>query len=104
MKRTRPPVRRLGNPKSHPGEAIPHSPPQQDTGDEPQRPVTPYYAREFLTAAALAARWACSTKTLANHRTRGVGCPFVRIGTAVRYRLSDILAFELAAGVRHGQT
>jgi hypothetical protein len=36
-------------------------------------------------------------KTLRNARVSGGYVPFVKIGRSVRYRLSDVLAFEQAA-------
>ena len=51
-------------------------------------------ADQHLTTRDLARRWQVSVKKLENDRWRGGGVPFVRIGSAVRYRLSDILAFE----------
>jgi hypothetical protein len=51
----------------------------------------------FLTEAQLAARHQRSVKTLRNARVSGGHVPFVKIGRSVRYRLSDVLAFEDAA-------
>lgn len=31
-----------------------------------------------------------SVQTLRNWRSRGVGCPFIRLGSAVRYRMADV--------------
>ena len=42
----------------------------------------------------LAERWGTSPKTLRNQRVSGSPVPFVRIGRLVRYRLSDVLAYE----------
>ena len=50
----------------------------------------------FLKPGELAARWRMSLKKLENDRWRGAGVPFVRIGSAVRYRLCDVVAFEEA--------
>ena len=47
-----------------------------------------------LTETQLAERWAISRKTLQAWRLRGGGPRFVRIGTAIRYMLSDITAYE----------
>jgi predicted DNA-binding transcriptional regulator AlpA len=49
-----------------------------------------------LTETQLAERWAISRKTLQAWRLRGDGPRFVRIGTAIRYMLSDITAYEAA--------
>jgi hypothetical protein len=51
----------------------------------------------FLTETQLAARHQRSVKTLRNARVSGGYVPFVKIGRSVRYRLSDVLAFEQAA-------
>ena len=51
---------------------------------------------QHLTTRDLARRWQVSVKKLENDRWRGEGVPFVRIGSAVRYRLCDVLAFEEA--------
>jgi hypothetical protein len=51
----------------------------------------------FLTEAQLAARHQRSVKTLRNARVSGGYIPYVKIGRNVRYRLSDVLAFEQAA-------
>jgi hypothetical protein len=51
----------------------------------------------FLTETQLAARHQRSVKTLRNARVSGAYIPFVKIGRHVRYRLSDVLAFEEAA-------
>lgn len=48
----------------------------------------------FLDAYQLADRWQVSTGHLANQRSQGRGLPYVRIGSRVRYRLSDVEAFE----------
>ena len=48
----------------------------------------------LLTPKDLARRWSMSEKTLANHRCNGTGVPYVKLGTAVRYLVSDVLAFE----------
>ena len=50
----------------------------------------------FLTEKQLASRHQLSAKTLRNARVAGTYIRFVRIGRAVRYRLSDVLAYEQA--------
>jgi hypothetical protein len=50
----------------------------------------------FLTEYQLAARHQCSVKTLRNQRVAGVGIKHVKLGRLVRYRLSDIEAWEEA--------
>ena len=54
---------------------------------------------ELFSDVMLADRWNMSHRTLQGHRESGKGCPFVKMGRNVRYRLSDIIAFE-AAGRR----
>lgn len=53
---------------------------------------------EFLSEADLALRWQKSRRSLQRWRAEGVGPPYHRIGHAVRYRVSDVRAYE--AGVR----
>lgn len=48
----------------------------------------------FLNDRELATRWNCSPKTLRNQRSLRRGCPYFLLGRLVRYRLSDVLAFE----------
>jgi hypothetical protein len=60
------------------------------------RPESPQ-AEVFLTEQQLAARHQRSVKTLRNDRVSGGYVPFLKIGRSVRYRLSDVLAFEKAA-------
>lgn len=48
----------------------------------------------MLTETELALRQHRSVKTLRNDRVSGRGIRFVKIGRSVRYRLSDIEAFE----------
>jgi len=48
----------------------------------------------FLTDQQLAARWRVSVKTLRNARVAGRLIGFVKIGRSVRYRLSEIVAYE----------
>ena len=51
-------------------------------------------ARGVLTERQLATRHQRSVKTLRNARVYGGYVPFVKIGRSVRYRLSDVLAYE----------
>lgn len=63
-----------------------HTPNQQDLTQD-----------QLLTEDQVAARWSISKKTLQNNRSRGVGLRFVKLGErSVRYRLSDVIAFEVA--------
>jgi hypothetical protein len=48
----------------------------------------------FLTEKQLASRHQLSVKTLRNARVTGTYIRFVRLGRTVRYRLSDIIAYE----------
>ena len=51
---------------------------------------------DLFTARELADRWNCSVGHLANLRSAGLGPAYLKIGTAVRYRVSDLLAYEQA--------
>ena len=53
-------------------------------------------ATRLLDDVQLAERWGTSPKTLRNQRVSGSVVPFIRIGRLVRYRLSDVLAYEAA--------
>lgn len=48
---------------------------------------------KFLKAKDVADWLGISEQALANDRYRGEGVPFVRIGSRIRYRLSDLLAY-----------
>ena len=48
----------------------------------------------FLNETQLAEREGVSVKKLQADRLYGVGCPYHKFGRAVRYRLSDVLAYE----------
>lgn len=48
----------------------------------------------LLTQVDLAARWNVSPRTLERWRWEGCGPPHLKIGSHVRYRLSDVEAFE----------
>lgn len=48
----------------------------------------------FINDEQLAVRWGMSAKTLRNLRVAGGHVPFVRLGRLVRYRLSDVEAWE----------
>lgn len=49
---------------------------------------------KLIPETQLANRWGVSPRTLQAQRLRGTGCPFIVIGRNVRYRLSDVIAFE----------
>ncbi len=51
-------------------------------------------SEQFLSEVDLAARWAMSSKTLTRWRGKRCGPPFVKLGGAVRYAMSDVLEFE----------
>lgn len=50
----------------------------------------------LLTEDQLADRWQCSVKKLQNDRLTGRGPNYVKLGRSVRYRFSDVLAYEEA--------
>ena len=63
------------------------------------KPVAPTQAalvQIYLTEQQLAARWAISVKTLQLWRTQGIGVKFCKLGRSVRYKLSEIEAYEAA--------
>lgn len=49
---------------------------------------------QLLTEHQLAAHWNISIKTLQAQRWKGCGITFIKIGRSVRYRISDVAAFE----------
>ena len=53
----------------------------------------------LLTDAQLAVRWQLSRGTLANQRSQGRGPAYLKLAGRVRYRLSDIEAYEQAGFV-----
>src|SRR5215207_5065254 len=54
---------------------------------------------DLLTDAQLAVRWQLSRGTLANQRSQGRGLAYLKLAGRVRYRLSDIEAYEQAGFV-----
>lgn len=48
----------------------------------------------LLQERELAARWNVSVRTLQNRRVQGCSLPFLKLGRSVRYRLSDVVAYE----------
>lgn len=48
----------------------------------------------LMTGTQLAARWQCSVKKLNADRLSGGGCPYVKIGRLVRYRIEDVEEYE----------
>jgi hypothetical protein len=66
-----------------------------------QQKSAPSIADEtLLTEQQLAARWSIAPKTLRNARVEGRLLGFVKIGRSVRYRLSEVIAFEEQNSVR----
>lgn len=49
---------------------------------------------DLLTERNLSDRWQVSCRTLQRWRAEGVGPAWLWIGGSVRYRFSDVLAFE----------
>ena len=54
--------------------------------------------QHLITPAQLASRWGLSLNTLSQWRAAGMGPAYLRIGDgkrpSIRYRMSDILAYE----------
>ena len=59
----------------------------------------PEAVHDLLTDAQLAARWQLSRGTLANQRSQGRGPAYLKLSGRVRYRRSDIEAYEQAGFV-----
>ena len=51
-------------------------------------------AAPIIIPPALASRWDVTVKHLANMRCEKVGPSYVKLGGVVRYRLSDVEAYE----------
>jgi hypothetical protein len=49
-----------------------------------------------LTTTELALRWRITAGFLKNRRLQGQPPPYFKVGKAVRYRMSDVTAFETA--------
>jgi hypothetical protein len=58
--------------------------------------------RDLLTPSQLADRWGVTTGHLANLRHHGEGIGYLKIGSRVAYRFSDVVAFENAHYVSVG--
>ena len=67
---------------------------------EHQKPTLSSGDETFLTEQQLAARWQVSPKTLRNARVEWPPVRFVKIGRSVRYRLSEVIAYEEEHSVR----
>jgi hypothetical protein len=50
----------------------------------------------ILTPGQLAKRWSTSVSYLANLRSQGKGCPYVKLGRRVVYREKDVAGYEMA--------
>jgi len=61
--------------------------------------ASPAAVHDLLTDAQLAARWQLSRGTLANQRSQGRGSAYLKLAGRIRYRLSDIEAYEQAGFV-----
>jgi hypothetical protein len=60
------------------------------------RPFLDLFDALFLTTEELARRWRYSYGSVCNMRRLGTGPSFVRLpGGAIRYRVSEVLAYEL---------
>ena len=62
--------------------------------DDRKQSDLPSAEETFLTEEELAARWRISPKTLRNARVSGRLLGFIKISHLVRYRLSEVIAFE----------
>jgi hypothetical protein len=63
----------------------------------------PADAQDLLTDAQLAVRWQLSRGTLANQRSQGRGPAYLKLAGRVRYRRSDIEAYEGPGSCRGSQ-
>jgi hypothetical protein len=61
--------------------------------------ASPHAVHDLLTDAQLAMRWQLSRGTLANQRSQGRGPAYLKLAGRVRYRRSDIEAYEEAGFV-----
>jgi len=48
----------------------------------------------MITTEQLAARWCTSLGYLANLRSQGKGCPYIKLGRRVVYRAVDVAKYE----------
>ena len=49
----------------------------------------------ILTPVQLAQRWRTSVSYLANLRSQGKGCPYIKLGRRVVYREKDVKRYEM---------
>ena len=61
-----------------------------DRRRDPERKTDPLFFPTLLTESQVASRLAVSPRTLQMWRLKGGGPPFVKMGSAVRYRPDDI--------------
>lgn len=98
--RTEPECRRRGRPEVSPGNesrnaaSMPRAASTVSSDD-----ASPDAVNDLLTDAQLAARWQLSRGTLANQRSQGRGPAYLKLAGRVRYRRSDIEAYEQAGFV-----
>ena len=53
----------------------------------------------LMTTGQLAARWSTSRSYLANLRSQGKGCPYIKLNRRVMYREADVKKYELSRRV-----
>jgi hypothetical protein len=53
----------------------------------------------IITPEQLAIRWHTSRSYLANLRSQGKGCPYVKLGRRVVYRAEDVKKYEMSRRV-----
>ena len=71
-------------------------------GDRKNRDDKDVTVTNLLTTTEAAAALALAPKTLRNWRSQGLGPPFIRLGGAIRYRETDLLAWVDAQAVTVG--
>ena len=49
----------------------------------------------LITTEQLAIRWSTSRSYLANLRSQGKGCPYIKLSRRVMYREADVKRYEL---------
>lgn len=50
---------------------------------------------QLITPEQLAQRWSTSRSYLANLRSQGKGCPYIKLSRRVMYRAIDVKRYEL---------
>lgn len=60
----------------------------------------PDIAHVHLTSNELAARWRVTVRTLERWRAELYGPAWITIGGSIRYRMTDVLAWEAAQTIR----